>query len=237
MQLAAALATAMLLFQPTGLKSIDTIVGSGDPIGAGDIATVTFRASLTTGKLVDATGKKAPLAFRVGAASVIKGLDVGIVGMQVGGKRILSIPPEMAYGDRSTVEIPGGSTLIYELELLRIEKRGGKPVIEIEDLKVGEGREVQRGDTVEVHYTGSFLNGEKFDSSRDRNQTFPVTVGTTRIIKGFEQGLMGMKVGGKRKVVIPHQLGYGEAGVPPVIPPLSTLLFEIEVLSLTPRGR
>ena len=83
-----------------------------------------------------------------------------------------------------------------------------------------------------VHYTGWLKNGKKFDSSKDRNEPFPVTVGRTRVIKGWTEGLQGMKAGGKRKLIIPSELGYGKDGFPPVIPPDSELTFEVEVLKI-----
>ena len=101
-----------------------------------------------------------------------------------------------------------------------------------EDIKTGDGTEVKGGDTVSVHYTGTLTDGTKFDSSKDRNEPFSFTVGVGEVIKGWDLGLIGMKVGGVRKLTIPSDLGYGEQGSPPVIPPNSTLVFEIELLEV-----
>ena len=98
------------------------------------------------------------------------------------------------------------------------------------DLKVGEGAIAKEGSEVKVHYTGTLENGKKFDSSLDRGEPIALTIGAGRVIKGWEEGLQGMKVGGKRKLIIPAKLGYGEAGRPPVIPPNSTLIFEVELV-------
>ncbi len=101
-----------------------------------------------------------------------------------------------------------------------------------EDLVVGEGEEAVSGRGVSVHYTGTLTDGSKFDSSLDRGQTFDFTLGAGRVIKGWDQGVPGMKVGGKRKLVIPPELAYGDAGFGSIIPPGSTLVFEIELVAV-----
>lgn len=103
--------------------------------------------------------------------------------------------------------------------------------LKIEDIKVGTGSGTKNGDQVEVHYLGTLLDGRKFDSSYDRNQTFSFSVGASQVIKGWDQGLIGMKVGGKRKLTIPSSLAYAESGNGP-IPPNTPLLFEIELVSI-----
>ncbi len=102
----------------------------------------------------------------------------------------------------------------------------------IEDLVKGNGPEAVRGKTVEVHYTGWLTDGTKFDSSVDRNEPFRFRLGAGEVIEGWDRGVAGMKVGGKRKLTLPPELGYGARGAPPSIPPNATLVFEVELLSV-----
>ncbi len=111
--------------------------------------------------------------------------------------------------------------------------------LKIEDLEEGKGPEVKDGDHVVMHYTGwleeptgSGKIGKKFDSSVDRKQPFETPIGVGYVIKGWDLGVVGMKVGGKRRLTIPHELGYGKYGVEPDIPGFSTLIFDVELLKI-----
>lgn len=101
-----------------------------------------------------------------------------------------------------------------------------------EDLVVGTGTEAIPGKKVTVHYTGTLTNGQKFDSSLDRGQPFTFNLGSGQVIQGWDIGVAGMKVGGKRKLTIPPHLGYGERGAGAAIPPSATLLFDVELLKV-----
>ena len=104
--------------------------------------------------------------------------------------------------------------------------------LQIQDLKPGNGQQAKTGDQVTVHYVGTLTDGKKFDSSRDRGKGFSFKLGAGQVIKGWDQGVAGMKVGGMRKLTIPPELAYGDRGFPGAIPPRATLIFEVELLGV-----
>jgi FKBP-type peptidyl-prolyl cis-trans isomerase len=115
--------------------------------------------------------------------------------------------------------------------LIEASPRGTLEQLVVDDVVVGTGDPVSSGDTVTVHYIGTLQNGQEFDNSYKREQPFTVTLGEGRVIAGWEQGLVGMQVGGKRILVIPPALGYGSAGGGP-IPPNATLVFAVELIAI-----
>jgi FKBP-type peptidyl-prolyl cis-trans isomerase FkpA len=104
--------------------------------------------------------------------------------------------------------------------------------LKYDDTVVGTGATATKGQTVSVHYTGWLIDGDKFDSSKDRNDPFQFLLGAGRVIRGWDEGVQGMKVGGTRRLTIPPQLGYGAQGAGGVIPPNATLIFEVELLAI-----
>lgn len=125
----------------------------------------------------------------------------------------------MSVGEKPTVEVPSEQTPSYQLE--------------IDDLAVGEGEEAAAGHTVEVHYVGhAWSSGEQFDASWDRGDTFKFGLGKGQVIEGWDQGVAGMKVGGRRRITIPPMLGYGKRGAGGVIGPDETLVFVVDLISV-----
>jgi peptidylprolyl isomerase len=226
-----ALVVAALLTQNSAkLQVKDVKIGKGAPVMAGDFVTAHYTGKLTNGKQFDSSVGKDPFKFMVGAGQVIKGWDLGFVGMKPGGKRKLTIPASLGYGaNGAPPDIPGGATLVFDVELLKAQRA------KVKVTKPGIGPAATFGDTVQVHYNGRFPDGKKFDSSYDRGQPMAVTIGGG-VIPGFTQGLLGMRKGEKRTVTIPYELAYGESGRPPVIPPKATLVFDLELVQLTKGG-
>lgn len=128
----------------------------------------------------------------------------------------------------SEVQIDRGNTNSMNINTNMITTSDG---LKIQDIQVGTGKEVKSGDTISIHYKGTLLDGTKFDSSYDRGTPFETKIGVGQVIKGWDEGVVGMKVGGKRKLVIPPNLGYGSQDMG-VIPPNSILVFEVELIGI-----
>jgi FKBP-type peptidyl-prolyl cis-trans isomerase FkpA len=132
--------------------------------------------------------------------------------------------------DRESSSPPAGFSASLAVDTTAMTKTPSG--LRYQNVTEGQGAEATADHTVSVHYTGWLPNGEKFDSSRDRNQPFSFTLGAGQVIAGWDEGVAGMKVGGRRKLVIPADLGYGTAGAPPDIPPGATLVFDVELLDV-----
>ena len=153
------------------------------------------------------------------------GILIGVAAVVAGGVYFLfgyrSEPPD---ADRA-----GNGGASPKGETMTAQPAGG---LKVDLLKEGSGEGAKTGDTVTVHYTGTLENGKKFDSSRDRGRPFSFELGAGRVIRGWDQGLLGMKVGEQRRLTIPPELGYGSAGAGDAIPPNATLTFEVEMLGI-----
>ncbi len=220
-----------------GLEIIDEVVGKGDPVGEGDLVLVLYRGNLkSNGKEFDSNMKPDgnPLPVRVGAGGVIKGWEMGIPGMRIGGKRKLIIPYQLAYGERGKEpDIPAKSDLVFEITLLDFVKKGEDDIYDKTDLKPGTGPEAQPGDKITINYKGMFANGKVFEDSYKTKTPFTFTLGNAEVIEGWEAGLKGMKEGGKRKLRIPPKLAYGAAGAGGGrVPPDMLVTYEIDLVKV-----
>jgi FKBP-type peptidyl-prolyl cis-trans isomerase len=144
-------------------------------------------------------------------------------------KKFILIPVILAVGLGVLILIDPGNSADKKKEGDTITTKSGLKYI---DLKVGDGPVAKKGSTVVVHYTGWLKSGKKFDSSRDSGEPFSFPLGAGKVIKGWDEGVAGMKVGGKRKLTIPPELGYGKRGAGEDIPPDAELTFEVELLKV-----
>ncbi len=231
----------------SGLGYFDLAEGDGAEAedGSGVSTNFTIWALEEDGpRFVVSSEGRDPISFNVGGGDVVfPGWEEGVTGMQVGGKRYLLIPPELGLGEEGGGDIPPNSTLIMEIELMEVRE----PVAQTEvdpadyvetesglkyfDIVEGDGPSPESGQMVSVHYTGWLEDGTKFDSSLDRGQPFTFPVDTGSVIAGWDEGVLTMKVGGKRQLVIPAALAYGDAGSG-IIPPGATIIFDVELLEL-----
>ena len=147
-------------------------------------------------------------------------LILGIAGF------VLSLDKTPTVTDSQATKQEVNNQQTQQIEIMPVDE------LKIEDTIIGEGKEAIAGKVVSVHYTGTLVDGTKFDSSVDRGTPFQFTLGAGQVIKGWDQGVLGMKVGGKRTLIIPSDLAYGPTGRPGTIPPSATLIFDIELLDV-----
>jgi peptidylprolyl isomerase len=232
----------------SGLHYSDLTVGDGQEAVKNSAVTTSYSLWVKTGSgytFVDSSDFTAPVDFVIGRMdAVFPGWNEGASGMKVGGKRLLVIPPELGLGAQENGLIPANSTLVMEIELLSAsEPRTATQVDEKDlittesglkyyDLLPGTGASPATGQTVVVHYTGWLEDGTQFDSSFDRGEPISFQIGTGAVIPGWDEGVATMKVGGKRQLVIPSGLAYGDSGSGNVIPPGATLIFEVELIEI-----
>ncbi len=224
----------------SGLQYVDSKEGEGEPLIEGQFCDVHYTGWVWEnggkGKKYDSSlDRGEPFSFHVGNGDVIKGWDEGVSTMQVGGKRELLIPADLAFGERGAGGvIPPNATLFFEVELVaKWEKT--ESGLEYRDIKQGTGAKPKTGQNCDVHYSVWLWqrggDRKKIKSSVGR-EPYSFLVGKAKVIDGWDEGVATMKVGGKRRLLIPPQLGYGAHGYPPDIPPNATLLLEVELLKV-----
>ena len=164
---------------------------------------------------------------------------VGVLALVAGLGLVVTVAAACGGGDEEASPTP----TVRGTQVSGTQAAGGPPAVSGEptttasglqfiDVKVGSGASPQTGQTVVVHYTGWLTSGRKFDSSVDRGQPFSFVIGTGKVIKGWDEGVASMKVGGKRRLIIPPELGYGAGGYPPIIPANAQLIFDVELLEI-----
>ena len=236
-----------LVTTDSGLQFADLSVGDG--LEAVDSNTVSTHYTMwvkgdSEDMYVSSSVNHEPITFVIGRGDMVfPGWEEGVSGMKPGGIRLLVIPPELALGEQGGGIIPPNATLIMEIELTEVREPIKMTEVNEEDyivtesglkyydIEAGDGAMPTTGQTVIVHYTGWLEDGTQFDSSVDRGQPFNFQLDAGMVIPGWDEGVATMKVGGKRQLVIPAELGYGDSSAG-IIPPGATLIFDVELLDI-----
>ncbi|MBF90162.1 MAG: peptidylprolyl isomerase [Flavobacteriales bacterium] len=234
----------------SGLQYEITEKGTGEQPQSGDKVTVHYSGFLTDSaktKFDSSLDRDQPFTFQLGKGQVIKGWDEGIALLSVGDKATLTIPAELAYGERGAGNvIPPNSDLIFEVELLSfktptpivafnvkgldtITTESGLQYIMVEE---GQGVKPVHEQVVSVHYTGYLTDGTIFDSSVGRGEPLAFNIGKGQVIPGWDEGIKLLSVGTKARLIIPSDLAYGERGAGGIIPSNATLIFDVELLEI-----
>ncbi len=228
--------TVALVMSQSALKIEDVKLGTGEAVKLYDVVEAEYTGSLTNGKVFDSNvGKNAPFHFQVGIGKVITGWDQGFIGMKMGGERNLTIPPELAYGDRAMGDaIPANSTLKFSVKLLKV-----LPSAKITIEKPGTGDPIKLTQFIDCKISVKTSAGKEL-ADPTKESKLQLSRG---MLPWINQAVGGIKVGEKRKVVINYAVAYGDKGFPPVdqdgqkagsqIPPKSDLTVEIEALKFS----
>lgn len=246
----------------SGLSYVDEKTGEGREVKEGDLVVIHFAAwklndsthsfenwqndsTKNSFRIASSYESNQTMKYIVGSEQFVKGSDEGFIGMKSGGKRTIIIPSELAYGQEGFGPIPPNTSIKLLLEVLEVKEPIVAEMWDVDStlfketesgLKyaiIQEGNEpsVEKGNIVSVHYSGFLSDGTLFDSSVERDEPFSLLVGMGQVIPGWDEGLALLKQGSKARFIIPPALGYGERDLG-VIPPNSTLIFDVEILEV-----
>jgi peptidylprolyl isomerase len=236
------------LLSDSGIQYYDVVEGDGPALESGQVAIIHFTVWQEDGTIFDSTLERGqPIQMAVRSDQIPAGWQEGLLNMQIGGERQLVVPVELAFGAEQAAQtgIPPGSELVFDVQLLDITEGAPESPSEVDsddyeqsdsglqyyDLEEGDGSALEEGQVAIIHYTVWLEDGTLVDSSLDRGQPIQMLVGGGQNIAGWEEGLMTMHVGGKRQMVIPAELAFGEEGAGGgFIPPNAVLILELEVL-------
>ena len=213
----------------------DVVIGTGAQAIPGDIVRIRYVAWLWDEDGTDRKGQRVDSGereFVLGVDPVLRAFEEGLSNMRVGGLRRMQVPPEYALGGEGTDNIPPGSTLVFEVELLEVRPYvTDSAPFQVIDLREGDGETALNGYVLTVVYAGWLYDasgpdgkGRQFEVN-NTGYSFPLGLG--EVIEGWEQGLVGMRENGERRLIIPPEMAFGETGARPRIPPNATLLFDI----------
>lgn len=246
----------------SGLSYLDEKVGEGREVKDGDLVVIHFAAwrigdsssiysdwqndsTKNSFKIASSYETSQTLKYIVGSEQFVKGSDEGFIGMKTGGKRTIIIPSSLAYGEQGFGPIPPNSSLKLLVEVLEVKDPVVAKMRQVDStlfkqtssglkyaiIEEGNGPEADSGKIVTVHYSGFLQDGKVFDSSIERDEPLTLMLGVGQVIPGWEEGIDLLKQGSKAQLIIPPQLAYGDRDLG-VIPPNSTLIFDVEVVEV-----
>lgn len=235
----------------SGIRITEIAEGDGPSPAVGEAVSIRYTARHLDGDVFEGTPPDGePARFIVGRGQLLPGFEEGLSTMRKGGKRIVVIPPELAYGKGGRPPlVPPDTWIELELELVEIEpgpppiqpwSDAGREIIALDnglqfvDFEIGDGEFPVFGGRIVVHYSGFLGDGTLFDSSYYRGAPVELEMSAKKLIPGWAQALLSMREGGKRKLIIPPSLGYGSEGFPGKVPPDATLIYDIELLKVEP---
>lgn len=231
----------------SGLQYQDLVLGDGAVAEVGSTVSIHYTGWLIDGTEFDSSIEGGvPISFALGTGYVIPGWDEGLLGMKVGGKRLLVIPSTLAYGETGAGGglIPPDATIVFEVELVALPSADDFIVPDIEvvttdsgliyqDLVIGEGEVAKVGDAVVMHFKGYLIDGLVFASSvAQQDEPLSFIIGADMMIAGWNEGAVGMRIGGTRLLIIPSDLGFGPQGAGGVIPPNAMVILEVELIGI-----
>lgn len=235
----------------SGLRVTEVLEGEGASPARGEIVSIHYTAWYVDGDEFDSTKELGePMRFVMGKGQLLAGLEEGVATMRKGGKRVLVLPPELAFGKEGRPPVvPPNRWVRFEVELVDIEpglppilpwSDAGREIVatpsglQFVDFEEGEGEYPDLGETVVVQYSGFLGDGTLFDTTYYQGQPLAFEVSLETLIPGWVEGLLTMREGGRRKLIIPPFLGYGKSGHGNSIPPDATLVYDIELLEVRP---
>ena len=230
----------------SGLQYTITTKSNGRTPKTGEKIEAHYVGKLLNDTIFDSSRKRgAPISFRLGVGRVIKGWDEAFLLLKQGEQATLKIPADLAYGSRDNGKIPANSVLLFDVELISISEgiksfqtRGKDSVITESGAKIfivqtnPSGTLPAKNDQVKINYTGYFMDGKIFDTSYDRGEPMPFSVGKGNVIKGLDEAIQKVRMGEKARIIIPYMLAYGEKGYAGVIPEKADLIFDIDLVDI-----
>ncbi len=233
---------------PSGLEIAEIAEGEGSLAKKGDIMFIVYTAWYVDGDQFDSyQDRETPYRFRLGFEQVLPGLEEGVATMRPGGRRILILPPELAFGKEGKGMVPADTWVKFEVELVKVEPGPIPPTqwndvgyeiavtqtgLQYIDYVIGEGELPMPNSEIIVHYSGFLDDGTVFDSSYYRGAPIRFSLRGGELIPGWIEGIATMREGGKRKLIIPPHLAYGEKGYRKTVPPNATLTYDIWLLTV-----